>query len=374
METEVPIKRKKSKEQSTSYNENEEIYCPECLKETEIFPDMKRGEYICRNCGLVCGKIMVTTAKNPNIFNASSNQKIGANPIISIFGAKGSHIDRPKTKFFKDIYNKRINGKDQKKFYRLKTYYNKTLPYWNKKTHQTNVRIITDIVSHLELNKNIKYSALYFYRMVIYYYTQKLIQVGRKWHYIGAICLLLATRKYNVPISINDLINEYKKRQIKIKKKGIRKLLHQIKTINKDIIVTTNSEDYVLQIVTKIITSDKVNYKLKNRKIDIRTYETILTKTAHDLLSLLPKATMYGKNTFNISMAAVWSAEWILYRVLQQRELSRILIGKNSLEVSLRYYWKRYFKYNLIAKIIANIRFLAEMNKFNEEASESFKN
>ncbi|TFF85349.1 MAG: hypothetical protein EU518_01325, partial [Promethearchaeota archaeon] len=173
------------------YNTSVEGICPECGGSTII---MSR-EIVCGDCGLVIDKIFKDSSysfKTDNRNNNLSKQYVALGNRTDFVGGLGSFIGYEKTKLFKDKSGNLLSPNDQRLYRRLKKNYSKFLRIKNHETEYRIFNILNKISIYLDLNKNIRNNAAYYYKKIIKNDNEIINNIS-----LIAFCIFLAAREEN---------------------------------------------------------------------------------------------------------------------------------------------------------------------------------
>lgn len=288
----------------TSFEKNQGLLCPEC--KNTIISDTFTGDLICESCGLVTSeKALDISHIEKNIFSYEDTRDRSRTESVDLLFA-------PKFYFNTVIKKHEITNKDFHRISRLETYVNES----DVKNLIIAIRFLKLISGKLRLSYHVKANAILNYRKAL----KRGIIRGRSIHGMICACLYFACRKFKVPISFNEIVNESNVKE-KLIKKCFRVLIKELNL-------------KVLPLGPEIFVSKYIN----NLKLSSDIERKVLEVLSH------LKGFMGGRNPKVICAG-------LLYLICKknkikhtQKEIAEI-IGVN--EVSLRYTWKQIESYLL---------------------------
>lgn len=318
-------------------NFSEEIICPEC-RGTTILSSRER---VCGTCGLVIDKIYKNSSysfKKNNKDNNLSKQYVALGNRTDFVGGLGSFIGYEKTKYFKDKSGNLLSPNDQRLYRRLKKNYSKFLRIKNHETEYRIFNILNKISTYLDLNKNIRNNAAYYYKKIIKNEEDIINNIS-----LIAFCIFLAGRKenHNAPITINEISNAFQKFGHRV---NPRLILRDGLKYKKFLDIKTKphkSEDYLNRLINQIINHKNLSKRLIKKGVNWpkKEFQIKLIKMSMRILKNLSMWKRAGRNPFILSGAAIYLADKLLAKKYNQKAvLTQRLISEatNIAEYSIR--------------------------------------
>ena len=124
----------------------------------------------CKNCGLVIEELFRDSSYTFNEVNNKSNlskQYVALGERTDFIGGLGTFIDYENSKYLKDKYGKLLPPNEQKLFRRLKKSYAQFIRIKNHETEYRIFNILSKISIYLNLNRNIRNTAAYYYKKIL---------------------------------------------------------------------------------------------------------------------------------------------------------------------------------------------------------------
>lgn len=312
-------------------------------------------ELICKECGLVhenhfkeSSYVFNKTLKN----NGLSKQYVSIGQRTDFVGGLGTFIDYENTKYLKDKSGKLLSPNDQKLYRRLKKNYSQFLRIKNHETEYRVFNILNKISVYLNLNRNIRNNAAYFYKKIIRNEKKVINNIS-----LIAFCIFYAARKefHNAPVTINEISNGFKNFGHRVSPRlilrdGIKYKRHLSKNSTPH-----RSEDYIIRLINEVI-----NHKdLKNRLVkkglswSKHRYHRELSKKCSEILKQLSDWHRGGRNPFILTGAIIYLANKLIAKEYNQKSvLTQSLISEATkiAEYSIRDHYVNLLKPLFISK------------------------
>ena len=293
--------------------------CPECKGKLII----NSFEKICKECGLVINNFF---KESTFIFNdlrnkiSLSKQYVTLGERADFIGGLGSFIDYEKSKYLKDKNGKLLSPRDQKLFRRLKKNYSQFLRIKDHETEYRVFNILNKITLYLNLNKNIRNNAAYYYKKIIKSEEKVINNIS-----LIAFCIFFAVRKefHNAPITINEISNAFQNFGHRVNPRlilrdGIRYKCH----LNDD---TTphKSEDYLVRLLDEVIKHKSLKERLMKKGIlwTKSEFQNKLIMKCREILIKLPLCERGGRNPFILTGAIIYLADKLLAKEYSQKTI-----------------------------------------------------
>jgi len=312
-------------------------YCPECKGEIVV----NSFEMICRDCGLVINKIFKESSYIFSEINNNSNlskQFVALGERTDFIGGLGTFIDFENSKYLKDKSGKLLPPIEQKLYRRLKKNYAQFLRIKNHETEYRIFNILNKISIYLNLNRNIRNNAAYYYKKIIKNEERVINNIS-----LIAFCIFYAARKefHNAPITINEISKAFQNFGHRVNPRlilrdGIRYKLHISKESQPH-----KSEDYLIRLIDEIINHKDVGFRISKKGITwtLREYQNNLLKKCREILNKLTQWHRGGRNPFILTGAIIYLADKLLAIDYRQKSiLTQKLISEatNIAEYSIR--------------------------------------
>ena len=225
------------------------INCPECGG--DIISNS--FEKFCKICGLVIEIILIETSfvyNNLENQSKSSKQYVAVGERPDFIGGLGSFIDYEGSKYLKDKSGKLLPPSEQKLFRRLKKNYSQFLRIKNHETEYRIFNILNKISFYLDLNKNIRNNAAYYYKKVIKNEEKVINNIS-----LIAFCIFFAARKelHNAPITINEISKAFQNFGHRVNPRLILRDGLMYKHHLNDTSTPHKSEDYLIRLVDSVV-------------------------------------------------------------------------------------------------------------------------
>jgi transcription initiation factor TFIIIB Brf1 subunit/transcription initiation factor TFIIB len=301
--------------QSTTYSN--EDFCPECGETTII----QNREKVCGNCGLVIDKIFKESSysfKKDNKENNLSKQYVALGNRTDFVGGLGSFIGYEKSRYFKDKSGNLLSPNEQRLYRRLKKNYSKFLRIKNHETEYRIFNILNKISVYLDLNKNIRNNAAYYYKKIIKSEDDIINNIS-----LIAFCIFLAARKenHNAPININEISNAFQKFGHRV---NPRLILRDGLKYKKYLDIKTKphkSEDYLNRLINQIVNHKNLSKRLIKKGVSWskKEFQIHLIKMSIKILKNLSMMKRAGRNPFILSGAVIYLADKLLAKKYEHK-------------------------------------------------------
>jgi transcription initiation factor TFIIIB Brf1 subunit/transcription initiation factor TFIIB len=300
-------------------NDNIKESCPECGNRviTNSF------EIICQGCGLVIGNLYQDSSYVFSEVNNKSNlnkQYVSLGERTDYIGGLGTFIDYENSKYLRDKTGKLLPPDDQKLFRRLKKNYSQFLRIKNHETEYRIFNILNKISIYLNLNKNIRNNAAYYYKKIVKNEEKVINNIS-----LIAFCIFYSVRReyHNAPITINEISKAFQNFGHRVNPRlilrdGIRYKTH----LNNDT-VPHKSEDYLIRLIDDIINHDALDERLvkKGAVWTKEDYKYKLTGKCRYILKNLSDWERGGRNPFILTGAIIYLADKLLAKESNQKAL-----------------------------------------------------
>ena len=293
--------------------------CPECGGKIII----SSFERTCKDCGLVINEIF---GDSSYVFNDKINknnlskQYVALGERTNFIGGLGTFIDFENSKYLKDKSGRLLPPSEQKLFRRLKKNYAQFLRIKNHETEYRVFNILNKVSIYLNLNKNIRNVAAYYYKKVLKNEKKVINNIS-----LIAFCIFYAVRKenHNAPITIKEISKAFQSFGHRVNPRlilrdGIKYKHH----LNMDSI-PHKSEDYIIRLIDNVINHEDLEDRLV-KKGNIWTkqeFRITLTKKCHEILKLLTLKYRGGRNPFILTGATIYLADKILAKEYNHKAL-----------------------------------------------------
>ncbi|MFX0080121.1 MAG: hypothetical protein ACFE94_00035 [Candidatus Hodarchaeota archaeon] len=311
--------------------------CPECGGNI-IFNSF---ETICNECGLVISGVFKTSSFIFDNTNGTSNlnkQYVALGERTDFIGGLGSFIDYENSKYLKDKTGKPLPPNEQKLFRRLKKNYGQFLRIKNHETEYRIFNILNKISLYLNLNKNLRNNAAYYYKKIIRNEKKIINNIS-----LIAFCIFHAVRKeyHNAPITINEISKAFQNFGHRVNPRlilrdGIR-YKHHLNIGS----MPHKSEDYVIRIINQVINHKFLSERLEKKGVlwSKNEFQNKLLKKCRRILKELPIWQRGGRNPFILTGAIIYLADKLLAKEYKQKAvLTQKMISEatNIAEYSIR--------------------------------------
>jgi transcription initiation factor TFIIIB Brf1 subunit/transcription initiation factor TFIIB len=278
-------------------------------------------EMTCKECGLILDKLYKDSSyifNETNVKNNLNKQYVALGERTDYIGGLGSFIDYEKSKYLKDKAGRLLPPDEQKLYRRLKKNYAQFLRIKNHETEYRIFNILNKISIYLNLNKNIRNNAAYYYKKIVKN-EQKIINNIS----LIAFCIFYSVRKehHNAPVTIKEISDAFQNFGHRVNPRlilrdGIRYKFH----LNSNAI-PHKSEDYLIRLIDSIVNHKNLEYRLikKGNTWSKEEYKRNLTCKCRTILNSLTKWHRGGRNPFILTGAVIYLADKLLSREFDQK-------------------------------------------------------
>ena len=284
--------------------------CPECGGNIVL----NSFEKICSKCGLVITKFYRETAfmfNHVKNVNSSSKQYVALGDRADFIGGLGSFIDYEKSKYLKDKSGRLLPPNEQKLFRRLKKNYAQFLRIKNHETEYRVFNILNKISLYLNLNKNIRNNAAYYYKKVIKNEEKVINNIS-----LIAFCIFYAARKefHNAPITINEISNAFQNFGHRVNPRLILRDGIKYKHHLSNESAPHKSEDYLIRLLNQVINHTDISERLEKKGVSLskNEFHNNLLNKCREILIKLPIWHRGGRNPFILTGAIIYLADKLL--------------------------------------------------------------
>ncbi|MHA1241440.1 MAG: hypothetical protein ACTSQU_11745 [Promethearchaeota archaeon] len=312
-------------------------------------------EITCKDCGLVLDNLYKESSYIFNNINIKSNlnkQYVALGERTDYIGGLGTFIDYENSKYLKDKTGKLLPPDEQKLYRRLKKNYSQFLRIKNHETEYRIFNILNKISIYLNLNKNIRNNAAYYYKKIIKNEDHIINNIS-----LIAFCIFYSVRKeyHNAPITINEISNAFQSFGHRVNPRLIlRDGLKYKNHLNNDAI-PHSSEDYLNRLIDNIINHKGLEMRLakKGNVWSKEDYKCKLTNKCRSILASLNKWERGGRNPFILTGAIIYLADKLLSKEFNQKNVltqKLIALATNIAEYSIRDHYVNLLKPIFIQK------------------------
>ncbi|MFX1241664.1 MAG: hypothetical protein ACFFA7_10490 [Promethearchaeota archaeon] len=298
---------------------NETDKCPECKGKVII----NSFEKICKDCGLVINNFFKESAfvfnevKNNNSLN---KQYVALGERTDFIGGLGSFIDYENSKYLKDKNGKLLPPCEQKLFRRLKKNYAQFLRIKNHETEYRVFNILNKITLYLNLNKNIRNNAAYYYKKIIKSEEKVVNNIS-----LIAFCIFFAARRefQNAPITINEISRAFQNFGHRVNPRLILRDGIRYKQYLNDDTIPHKSEDYLIRLIDEVIKHNSLKERLMKKEVmltEVEFQNNLITK-CREILKKLPIRQRGGRNPFILTGAIIYLADKLLAKDNNQKSI-----------------------------------------------------
>ncbi|MFW9875847.1 MAG: hypothetical protein ACFFG0_22305 [Candidatus Thorarchaeota archaeon] len=291
--------------------------CPECGGNIIL----NSFETLCNECGLVISGAFKASSFVFNKGNRTNNlnkQYVALGERTDFVGGLGSFIDYENSKYLKDKTGKPLPPNEQRLFRRLKKNYAQFLRIKNHETEYRIFNILNKISLYLNLNKNLRNNAAYYYKKIIGKEEKIINNIS-----LIAFCIFYAVRKeyHNAPITINEIAKAFQNFGHRVNPRlilrdGIRYKHH----LNNESI-PHKSEDYIIRLTSQVINHKDLSDRMKKKGVlwSENEFQNRLLKKCRKILMGLPIWHRGGRNPFILTGAIIYLADKLLAREYKQK-------------------------------------------------------
>ena len=293
--------------------------CPECGGSTIN----TSHEMICKDCGLILDKIFkesTYTFNNRDIKGNLSKQFVAIGNRSDFVGGLGTFIDYENSKYLKDKFGKLLPPQEQKLFRRLKKNYSQFLRIKNHETEYRIFNILSKISIYLNLNKNIRNNAAYYYKKIIKHEQKVINNIS-----LIAFCIFYAARKeyHNAPITINEISQAFQNFGHRVNPRLILRDGVRYKKYLSKKSKPHQSEDYLIRLINDIFNQNDLSQRLIKKKIawTKEDFQNKLTQKCREILGKLTNWHRGGRNPFILTGAVIYLADKLLAQESYQKTI-----------------------------------------------------
>jgi len=311
--------------------------CPECggnIINTSF-------EMICKECGLVLENLFKESSyifNNNDVKSNLNKQFVALGNRTDFIGGLGTFIDYENSKYLKDKFGKLLPPQEQKLYRRLKKNYAQFLRIKNHETEYRIFNILNKIAIYLNLNRNIRNNAAYYYKKII----KKEVKVINNISLI-AFCIFYAARKeqHNAPLTINEISHAFQNFGHRVNPRLILRDGIKYKKYLNNHTIPHKSEDYLIRLINEINNHKELESRLLSKDAcwSKEQFQIHLTNKCREVLNKLSVWHRGGRNPFILTGAIIYLADKLLAIEFNQKAiLTQKLISEatNIAEYSIR--------------------------------------
>ncbi|MHA2007460.1 MAG: hypothetical protein ACXABO_06960 [Promethearchaeota archaeon] len=284
--------------------------CPECGGNITL----NSFEQICIECGLVVDglfKVSSFVFSNANKKNNLSKQYVALGERTDFIGGLGSFIDYENSKYLKDKAGRLLPPNEQKLYRRLKKKYDQFLRIKNHETEYRIFNILNKVSLYLNLNKNLRNNAAYYYKKIIKTEGKVVNNIS-----LIAFCIFHAVRKeyHNAPITINEIAKAFQNFGHRVNPRLILRDGINYKHHLKNESIPHKSEDYLIRLINQVTKHPGLAERLQKKEniwSKIEFQNKLITK-CREILKELPLRHRGGRNPFILTGAIIYLADKLL--------------------------------------------------------------
>ena len=300
-------------------NKEDSEKCPECNGKIIL----NSFEKICKDCGLVINNFFKESAfvfNDLNNKNSLSKQYVALGDRTDFIGGLGSFIDFENSKYLKDKNGKLLPPSEQKLFRRLKKNYAQFLRIKNHETEYRVFNILNKISLYLNLNKNIRNNAAYYYKKITKTEEKVINNIS-----LIAFCIFFAVRKefHNAPITITEISNAFQNFGHRVNPRLILRDGIKYKRHLNDDSKPHKSEDYLIRLIDDLIRHKYLKERLFKKGVlwSEREFQNKLIRKCREILKELPLRQRGGRNPFILTGAIIYLADKLLAKDYNQKAI-----------------------------------------------------
>ena len=325
--------------------------CPECGNRVIA----NSFEITCKGCGLVVGNLYQDSSYVFNDANNKSNlnkQYVALGERTDYIGGLGTFIDYENSKYLRDKTGKLLPPDEQKLYRRLKKNYSQFLRIKNHETEYRIFNILNKISIYLNLNKNIRNNAAYYYKKIIKNEEKVINNIS-----LIAFCIFYSVRReyHNAPITINEISKAFQNFGHRVNPRLILRDGIRYKTHLNNNAIPHKSEDYLIRLIDSIINHEALDARLvkKGTVWTKEDYKYKLTSKCRFVLKNLTDWDRGGRNPFILTGAIIYLADKLLSKESNQKALLTqqiISVATKIAEYSIRDHYVNLLKPLFIQK------------------------
>jgi transcription initiation factor TFIIIB Brf1 subunit/transcription initiation factor TFIIB len=240
-------------------------------------------------------------------------------------------------------------------FRRLKKSYAQFIRIKNHETEYRIFNILNKISIYLNLNRNIRNTAAYYYKKILKNEKRVINNIS-----LIAFCIFFAARKesHNAPVTITEIAKAFQNYGHRVNPRLIlRDGIRYKRNISQDS-APHKSEDYITRLIDDVIQHNELDERLikKGNIWSKKEFQINLTKKCREILKRLTFSCRGGRNPFILAGAIIYLADKLLARqydqkaVLTQKVISE---GTKIAEYSIRDHYV-----NLLKPLFMNVNYL----------------
>ena len=326
--------------------------CPEC----KGIIVLSSFEKTCKECGLVLNELFGESSYLINDKNIKSNlnkQYVAMGDRPNFVGGLGTYIDYENSRYLKDKFGKLLPPNEQKLFRRLKKNYSQFIRIKNHETEYRIFNILNKVSIYLNINKNIRDSAAYFYKKIVKNEKKVINNIS-----LIAFCIFYAARKesHNAPININEITKAFQNYGHRVNPRLILRdgIIYKKHLKNKS--APHKSEDYITRLINDVINDKELEKRLLKKEIlwAKNVFQIRLTIKCREILKSLTIQRRGGRNPFILTGAIIYLADKMLAKEYNQKAiLTQKIISEATkiAEYSIRDHYVNLLKPLYIKKI-----------------------
>ena len=328
------------------------IRCPECNGDIVN----TNSEVICSDCGLVIEYLFNDSSysfNEENNLGSLNKQFVSLGNRTDFIGGLGTCIDYDNSKTFKDKSGRILGPNEQRLYRRLKKTYGQFLRIKNHETEYRVFNILSKVSAYLNLNKNIKNNAAYYFKKITKNEEKIINNIT-----LIAFCIFFAARNelQNAPITISEISQAFINYGHRVSPRLIlRDALKYKKHLAKES-KPHSCEDYIIRLIDNVIHYEETEQRLvkKNAPWNIIEYKMVLLHKSYDIMRKLTKWHRGGRNTFILTGAIIYLAD----KLVSLEKGTRIILTQNliSKATQIAEYSIRDHFVNLLKPIFINSR------------------
>lgn len=278
-------------------------------------------EKVCKNCGLVNEAILKDSSY---IFNEKTNknklnkQYVALGERTDFIGGLGTFIGYENSKYLKDKTGRLLPPNEQKLYRRLKKNYSQFLRIKNHETEYRIFNILNKISFYLNLNKNIRNNAAYYYKKILKNEKKVINNIS-----LIAFCIFFSARadNHNAPITIKEISTAFQSFGHRVNPRlilrdGIRYKQHITKDSGPH-----KSEDYLTRLIDEVINHKELEKRMLQKNIiwSKKEFQRKLTIKCREILKELNSWLRGGRNPFILTGAIIYLAEKLITKEYNQK-------------------------------------------------------
>ena len=291
--------------------------CPECGDRVIT----NSYEIICKGCGLVLGDLFQDSSYIFNDINNKSNlnkQYVSLGERTDYVGGLGTFIDYENSKYLRDKTGKLLPPDEQKLYRRLKKNYAQFLRIKNHETEYRVFNILNKISIYLNLSKDIRNNAAYYYRRIVKNEKKVINNIS-----LIAFCIFYSVRRayHNAPITINEISNAFQNFGHRVNPRLILRDGIRYKTHLSSKVIPHRSEDYLIRLIDNVVSHESLEARLikKGATWSKEDYKYKLTSKCRFILRSLSDWDRGGRNPFILTGAIIYLADKLLSKEHNQK-------------------------------------------------------